>query len=301
MPAWQMQNHIIYDPAASNSSRLVDNARWRITYGDGSGAMGIVYTDRVALGKTFFAEQAVESAQQMSQTFMRDDFASGILGLGFGRGNTVRPRRVKTYMENILPSLAAPVFTANLRAGRPGNYNFGFISRREHEGPIAYAPVRQPSPYWEISVDGAGFGVEGEGGSFNATDALERVIVDTGTTLLLVPDELVEAYYDRVEGAGFDASWGGYVVPCEAALPDWTFGIGEWRGTVPGKLMSYSQTNDTHCFGGMQSSEGIPFAVFGAVLLKSQFVVFDYVTADSEADGEVRPRVGFANKAVDSE
>ncbi|KAL2752926.1 hypothetical protein ACRALDRAFT_1065913 [Sodiomyces alcalophilus JCM 7366] len=190
-------------------------------------------------------------------------------------------------MENILPSLAAPLFTANLQAGRPGNYNFGFVSAREHVGPIAYTPVRQPSPYWEISVDGAGF---------NCTEALERVIVDTGTTLLLVPDGLVEAYYDEVEGAEFDASWAGYIFPCNATLPDWTFRIGDWRGSVPGKYMSYSQTNQTHCFGGLQSSEGIPFAIFGAVLLKSQFVVFDYVTADAEGSSMIRPRVGFANK-----
>ncbi|ROT38202.1 endothiapepsin [Sodiomyces alkalinus F11] len=290
---WQVGGHAIYDPRASNTSKLVDNAWWRIIYGDGSGASGIVYTDRVAIGKTFFEQQAVESAQAISRTFTQDDFASGILGLGFGRGNTVRPQQVKTYMENILPSLAAPVFTANLQAGRPGNYNFGFVSAQEHVGPIAYAPVTQQSPYWEIEVDG----FQVEGGSFNGTEALSRVIVDTGTTLILVPDELVEAYYDRVQGARFDASWAGYIFPCNASLPDWTFGIADWRGTVPGKFMSYSQVSQTHCFGGIQSSQGIPFAIFGAVLLKSQFVVFDYVSA--EANVGAAPRVGFASKPLD--
>ncbi|KAM0334496.1 hypothetical protein ACHAQA_001525 [Verticillium albo-atrum] len=289
-PSWQRGDHRIYSPELSNTSTLQDGLSWRITYGDGSGASGLVYNDRVALGATSFAAQSVETASQVSSSFTRDSFASGILGLGFGRGNTVKPAAVKTYFENVMPSLASPVFTSNLQAGGPGNYNFGFVSRREYSGRIGYTPVSRRNPYWEIKVDGTQIGDN----TFNRTTTLDRVIVDTGTTLLLLPDEHVDAYYDEVEGARFSPSWAAYLFPCDAELPDWTFGLGSYRGKVPGRYIRYNQVNETHCFGGIQSSDGIPFAIFGAVLLKAQFTVFDYVSAK----GDVQPRVGFANKPL---
>lgn len=190
-----------------------------------------------------------------------------------------------------MPSLAAPLFTSNLRAGRPGNYNFGYISPREFTGDITYAPVARENPYWEITVDGVQIG----SGAYETTDLLERVVVDTGTTLILIDDSLVEAYYDEVPGAAYARSWGGFVFPCDAELPDWYFGIGAYRGRVPGEYINYNEVNGTHCFGGIQSSAGIPFHLFGAVLLKAQFAVFDYV----DVQGRAPPRVGFANKKLD--
>ena len=116
-------------------------------------------------------------------------------------------------------------------------------------------------------------------------------IADTGTSLLLVPRGVVGEYYGRVRGSGYDVDWAGWVFPCETALPDWSFRLADgYKGTVPGRYMVYSRVNGTHCFGGMQSSEGIPFAIFGDVLLKAQFVVFDV--------GE--KRVGFASKVLTS-
>lgn len=283
---------MLYNPDASNTSQLQEGQTWNIRYGDGSGASGIIYKDRVSLGVTSFSSQAVESATRVSGAFTRDSFSSGILGLGFGRGNTAAPEQVKTYVENILPTLAAPLFTSNLLAGRPGNYNFGYISPREHEGAIAYTPVSRQNAYWEISVDGVQVGRQG---TFRpAADLLERVVVDTGTTLILIPDELVDEYYSEVRGARFAASWGGFVFPCASTLPDWYFGIGTYRGRVPGEYVRYNQVNDTHCFGGIQSSEGIGFNLFGATLLKAQLAVFDYV----DKEGRGRPRVGFANKRL---
>jgi hypothetical protein len=287
-----VQNQVLYSPDASDTSELQEGQSWNIRYGDGSGASGIVYTDRVSLGVTSFDAQAVESATRVSGAFTRDSFSSGILGLGFGRGNTVAPSQVKTYVENILPSLASPLFTSNLLAGRPGNYNFGYISPREHQGEIAYTNVSRQNAYWEISVDGVQVGRQG---TFRpAADLLERVVVDTGTTLILVPDELVSEYYAEVRGARFAASWGGFVFPCASAMPDWYFGIGTYRGRVPGEYIRYNQVNDTHCFGGIQSSEGIGFNLFGATLLKAQLAVFDYV----DVEGRETPRVGFANKRL---
>jgi hypothetical protein len=102
-------------------------------------------------------------------------------------------------------------------------------------------------------------------------------IADTGSALLLLPDAVVLAYWTAVAGAVNDTSNGGYVFPCNATLPDFIFGIDEYRGRVPGRYLNFTTVDDTGttCFGGLQSSGRIGFSIFGDILLKSQFVVFD--------------------------
>ncbi|KAI9166552.1 hypothetical protein HJFPF1_02661 [Paramyrothecium foliicola] len=277
----QVQGQILYRPNDSNTSRVLSGESWSVRYGDGAGAGGIVYKDRVQVGRTSFKEQAVQAAIQVSYDISRDTFSSGILGLAQSGANTVRPTRQKTYMDNIRDSLAKPLFTANLKKGETGNYNFGYIDRNEYQGDIKYVDLDLSSPLWKIPVSGYKIGRTGR-----YVDLAFRGIVDTGTTLLLVPDEIVNAYYDGVEGAEYDDYQGMIVFPCETSLPDFYFGLGAFRGLVPGNYINYGQANDTHCFGGIQTSEGIPFAVLGDILLKAQFVVFDLGNK----------RVGFANK-----
>lgn len=44
---------------------------------------------------------------------------------------------------------------------------------------------------------------------------------------------------------------------------------------VPGPYMDYGPVNSYWCFGGIQSQGSSSFSIFGDVLLKAQFVVFD--------------------------
>lgn len=114
--------------------------------------------------------------------------------------------------------------------------------------------------------------------------------MDTGTSLLLVPDAMVGEYYKQVSGVGLDRRVDMTVVPCSARLPGFYFGIGSYRGRVPSAYMNYGRVNDTHCYCGIQLSQGIGVAVLGDVLLKIQFVVFDHGQA----------AVGFANKQLEA-
>jgi aspergillopepsin I len=102
-------------------------------------------------------------------------------------------------------------------------------------------------------------------------------IADTGTTLLLLDDNTVSAYYAQVGGAQYDSSQGGYTFSCSMTLPDFTFGIESSSITIPGAYMNYAPTDDTGdtCFGGIQSSSGIGFNIFGDIALKAALVVFD--------------------------
>ncbi|PNY28463.1 Endothiapepsin [Tolypocladium capitatum] len=271
----------LYSPGNSSTSELLKGQSWQIRYGDGTSASGIVYRDCVQIGATHVDRQAVQAAVQVSQDISSDSFASGILGLANSAGNTIRPTPQRTYMDNIQENLALPLFTANLRSQRPGNYNFGYIDKSEYTGRIQYAALDRFSSFWKVLVTGYQVGDQ----------AYEQwpwsAIVDTGTSLLLAPGNIVKSYYDQVPGSGTD-DMGMMVYPCSMRPPDFRFGIDSYRGVVPGEYINYGQVNETHCFGGIQTSQGIGFAVLGDVLLKAQFVVFDYGSA----------QVGFANKHV---
>ena len=69
----------------------------------------------VAVGGVSFDAQAVEVAEQVSDSFTEDSNNDGLLGLAFSTLNTVIPTAQKTFFDNIQSSLDEPLFTADLR------------------------------------------------------------------------------------------------------------------------------------------------------------------------------------------
>lgn len=245
-----------------------------------------MYSDRVTVGGVSSAHQLVESATALSGAFTSDAYSSGLLGLGMGRGNTVRPGPQPTWFDAVRDGLAAPLFAADLRHGAPGTYDFGFVDHAKYTGAVMYTPVRPGGYYWEMTAAGYQVGTDAP----FAPLAFD-VIADTGTTLLLLPDAIVKAYYGQVPGSYFDEDdWGAVLFPCGADLPDFYFGLANgYRGRVPGRYINYGTTDGRNCYGGLQSSTGIGLNIMGAVLLKAQFVVFDYRNSG---------QLGFANKVL---
>lgn len=197
-----------------------------------------------------------------------------------------------TVLDALLPSLSLSLFTADLRSQSPGTFTFGHIPRASYLGALSYTKLTPPrSSYWQFTV--AGWSIGSDRSSSSGSGKPRRAftaIADTGTSLALLPRKVVEDYYARVPGAGYDARWAGVVFPCGVDLPDWSFLLAEdgYKGVVPGRYMRYGKGNGTFCFGGMQSSEGTGFGIFGDVVLKAQCVVFD-------VDGG---RLGFGRKRL---
>ncbi|KAF4948237.1 hypothetical protein FSARC_13783 [Fusarium sarcochroum] len=273
--------HILYNPDKSKTSKRLSGQTWSIKYGDGTGASGIVYTDKVAVGNTYVNKQAVQSATEVSDGIAADKFAHGIMGLAMSSLNTVRPTPQKTYFQNVQDSLSVPVFTANLKKGGAGNYNFGYINKGEYYGNIQFAKVIKGSPWWQLTLEGYRNGAGAPWHKYNYS-----AIVDTGTTLLLLPSRITSQYWKKVKGAKVDPDYGVWVFPCSSTLPSFYFGFGNYRGKVPGNYINYGRLTTTTCYGGIQNSDGIGFAILGDILLKAQFVVFDLKGS----------QVGFANK-----
>ncbi|KAI9806589.1 MAG: hypothetical protein M1825_006046 [Sarcosagium campestre] len=281
LSATSQRGHKIYNPSKSSTFKRLTGYSWQISYGDGSSASGDVGTDTVSVGTTKVTAQAVELAKRVSASFV-NQASDGLLGLGFGSINTVRPVQQKTFFENASPTLSSPLFTADLRPQAPGAYDFGFVDKARYSGTIHYTPVNTARGFWEFTSPGYSVG----NGAFKTTPI--DAIADTGTTLLLTTDAIVADYYRGVRGAKLDDTQGGYTYPCNAKLPNFTFGVGSYRAVIKGSLVNFAPVDatGTTCFGGIQSAGDIGLSIFGDIMFKSQFVVFD--------GGNTR--LGFANK-----
>jgi aspergillopepsin I len=104
-------------------------------------------------------------------------------------------------------------------------------------------------------------------------------IADTGTSLLLVPQSLVNAYYAKVPSAHYNSTWGAVIFPCANAntLPSLGFYLNGTVHTMPAAYGVYDTLPQPagYCYGGVQYNGG-GVTVLGDVFLKSQFVVFNY-------------------------
>lgn len=293
--------HDRYDPTKSLTSLKMPGSTWSITYSDGASAAGDVYIDTVAVGSLTVPNQAVELASSMSSDFTSDTDCDGIFGLGFISMSNISPVKKTNFFFTAAQqgNIRRTVFTADLKRGKPGSYDFGAVNPNKFTGSITYTAVDNSQGYWEFTSSGYGIGSD-------YTAYPMPGILDTGTSILLLPSDVVSAYWDRVPGAKLDSSYGAYTFPCAATLPSFTVGVGSSKYVIPGTYMNYgavsstskfctclptmlSFTNNvTACYGSLQSSDNIGFNVYGDVFIKAVFVIFEMTG----------PRLGFANKVL---
>ena len=293
LSAADTKGHNVYDPTKSPTKTEVNGATFSITYGDNSFAQGNVVKDNVNIGGVTVTQQAVELATKVASSFVTDTASDGLLGLAFSTINTVQPQQQKTFFDNALSTLDQPVFTANLRHGQGGSYEFGEIDATLHTGQITNVPVDSSNGFWQITS--TAFSVGNDTTNLQQNANASPAIADTGTSLMLVDDAVATAYYKQVQGAQLNQEQGGFTFPCNTALPNFNVQMGDtYVATIPGALINFSPVSQApgdsaaaQCFGGIQSNGGSNLQVYGDVMFKSQFVVFD----------GSKPQLGFAPQA----
>ncbi|KAF2666170.1 aspartic protease pep1 [Microthyrium microscopicum] len=281
LPSSEQAGHSIYNVA---SGKKITGDTWKISYGDGSGAAGTVYADKVVIGPVTATTQAVEAATSISSAFQQDTDNDGLVGLAFSTINTVSPKPVTTFFDTVKANLTSKLFAADLKKGAAGVYDFGYIDTTKYTGSIVYTPVDSSQGFWMFTSTAYSIGT-------TKTSASISGIADTGTSLLLLDASIVTAYYKKVTGSKNDSTQGGYTFPCTATLPDFSITVGGAVRTVPGSYMNFAPIDNTGktCFGGIQSNAGVGFSIFGDIFLKSQYVIFDQTTSS--------PRLGFGQQA----
>lgn len=279
-------SHTIFDASKSSTYKKSTGETWKISYGDGSSASGDVGTDTVSIGNVTIKNQAIELAKSLSSAFQQDT-GDGLLGLAWGSINTVTPTAVKTPVENMIaqddiPS-SAELFTAYLGSWRDtadadkgeSFYTFGYIDEdtvTTTGQEISYTPVDNSQGFW--SVASASYTV----GGTTYTQSGNTAIMDTGTTLALVSDEVCKNVYAAIPGSKYDSTQQGYVFPSDTTadnLPVVTMAIGDKQFTIAKEDLGFADAGSGMVYGGIQSRGTMTFDILGDVMLKNIYAIFD--------------------------
>ncbi|KAJ5546039.1 aspergillopepsin A-like aspartic endopeptidase, partial [Penicillium frequentans] len=277
LPSSMTKGHTIYNPSKSSTYKNM-TGEFKIEYGDTSYAYGSLAKDTVSIGGAAVENQVFGLPTKVSSQFISDTYSNGLVGLSFSSINSFDPGPQKTFFDNIAPDLELPVFTSLLDS-EGGLYEFGTIDHSLYTGAMNNISVDSSNGFWQFNT--TGYGVNSQGNISHKVN--NTAICDTGTTLMLVSPAIVTEFYSKVNGSGYSNSVGGYIYPCDTELPDLTIGMGNgiMNATISGSDLSYEEvgtnttTGETMCYGGVQSSAGSSFQIFGDIFLKAFYVVFD--------------------------
>ncbi|KAL1918627.1 uncharacterized protein VTP21DRAFT_2649 [Calcarisporiella thermophila] len=272
-------NHVRFKSSSSKTFAAV-NATWQIAYVDGSFVSGDQAHDSVTIGGIVVRDQSIGLATAASNEF-KNDVIDGLFGLSFPaiarlQGPPVFQNMIK---QKLIKEPVFSVWLGKQAEGGGGEIVFGEADSGHHVGEILYVPVTEQR-YWSVKADGV---------SFLGADLDESgpAIIDTGSTVLILPVSLTGSIHAKIPGAVNDRYWG-WLVPCDtpkkipkAAL---TFYFGGKGFNIPIEDLVREQSPVSGmCFSAMIGSYSGPW-LLGAVFIKNNYCVFD----------AGRSRVGFA-------
>ncbi|XP_051849004.1 pepsin B [Antechinus flavipes] len=279
-------NHNRFNPGGSSTFRS-GGQTFTLSYGSGSLTVVLGY-DTVTVQNIVVNNQEFGlSESEPTSPFYYSDF-DGILGMAYPAmavGNS------PTVMQGMLQQgqLSEPVFSFYFSRQPTQQYGgeliLGGVDPQLYSGRITWTPVTQ-EVYWQIGIEEFAIGNQATGWCSQGCQA----IVDTGTFLLAVPQQYMNAFL-QATGAQ-QAQNGDFVVNCNYLqdLPTITFVINGSQFPLPAS--AYVFNNNGYCRLGIEatylpSPNGQPLWILGDVFLKEYYSVYDMANN----------RVGFAYSA----
>jgi hypothetical protein len=258
---------------------------FNISYVDGSGASGDYVADTFTLGSTTvkrlqFGVGYISSAEE------------GILGIGY-EVNEVQVGRAGLAKYNNLPgqlaadgSIASAAYSLWLNDldASTGSILFGGVDTEKFEGELATLPIQaQSGVFSEFLVTLTGVSL---GGTVLASNQAQAVLLDTGSSLTYLPDQIAEAIFEQV-GAQFDSTQETAFVPCSVASNtstlDFTFSSPTIKVPMDELVIQVTSTNGRPltfsdgtraCVFGIAPAGGST-AVLGDTFIRSAYLVYD--------------------------
>lgn len=227
----------------------------------------------------------------ISDAFEMETGFAGIMGLAKQLNNSILPPE-PTFLSLLKRQLKSPVFTVDLHANASSRFDFGHVDKSLASDNITWLQSDPANPHWTVDLELTSWTGNESVWLYHKFEA----VVDTGTSLMFLPEMLVSRYWSEVPGVQTaPLAHASYRFPCAVGdkLPDMLFKLPgtEHVLTVPGRYLNYGPTvqDPSMCWGGMQSSGQLGnVTILGDSMLKALFVAFDME----------KGRVGFANKKL---
>ncbi|QNP97599.1 YALIA101S07e04588g1_1 [Yarrowia lipolytica] len=244
---------------------------------------GDIVVDNMTLGATTSRTQ-FGTANQADPSFA--SFAiDGIMGLSaVDKSESNFPSLISVLKDQ--GQIDQRVFGVSL--GRTADNTDGALVLGDYDhaavdGDISWADVQSGTALWKVSVDGAYVG--GNQVDFGAS---RNAIVDTGTTLLVMPPEDAMKFHGYIPNSQTDGK--NYAIPCDSTVSIEIEVAGTKWAISPKDYIGFKYTDGSGlCASNVQGlktgNDGQQW-ILGAVFMKNVYTVFDMD----------KKRVGFANK-----
>ncbi|KAI1376693.1 acid protease [Hypoxylon crocopeplum] len=271
---------------ANSSSTYGYVGSWfNISYVDGSGASGDYVTDTIAIGGSTL--EGFQFGVGYSSTSEQ-----GILGIGYPV-NEVQVGRAgmdpyenlpkKMVSDGMISRNAYSLWLNDLDANT-GSILFGGVDTAQYTGSLQTLPIQSNGGVFsEFLITLTSLSV---GNTSIADNQALAVLLDSGSSLTYLPDNMVEAIYEQVD-AQYDSSEGAAYVPCsladQTATIDFVFSDPRISVemnelvldlvTASGRRPTFSNGVTACLFGIAPAGSGTN--VLGDTFLRSAYVVYD--------------------------
>ncbi|CAG8517200.1 8766_t:CDS:1 [Ambispora leptoticha] len=201
-------SHKKFDQTLSKSFSS-NNAPFAIQYGTGS-VSGVIAQETVSIFGAVSNNQTFGLTQTMSNDFANTEF-DGILGMGLDQ---LSSEKAKTPFTQLFEqkAVSSPVFSFFLGRKKDSTdtqsqLTLGGVDPTKFTGTINFNKLVSQLGFWEIALDDAS--VDGKPLGFTSKTA----IIDTGTTLVIIPPNDAAALHAQIPGAVNQQ--GQFFVPCD--------------------------------------------------------------------------------------
>ncbi|KYK58387.1 aspartic-type endopeptidase [Drechmeria coniospora] len=270
--------HNTYGPADSDTFKST-TTDFTISYGSGT-VSGQLASDTVSLAGVSFRYQ-FGLASQTSSSFSQFAF-DGILGLAMNKGSNDNFFQSFSQAKKLDKNLFSVALNRAVDGGaNTGELRFGAINPNKFTGDITYSPLALDDGNWVIKLDDMAY----DGNKANVGGVL--AYIDTGTSFLFGPVDLVKKLHSLVPGAeSLDGMT--YAVPCDSTKSmvltfsgvDYVISPKDWIN---------SRLNPGNCTSNIFGREVVKDSwLLGDTFLKNVYSVYD----------KDEKRIGFAKLAA---
>jgi cathepsin D len=273
----------LYDHTKS-STYVANGTAFNIQYGSGP-VSGFLSKDKVCIGSMCVTKDFAEvtDVSGLGPAFSLSQM-DGIVGFAF---DTISVDHLTPFFQDVIKNgeAAQPVFGVYLsnKSGVSGEMTLGGLDDNMYSGSFTWVPVTHET-WWQIELDS--FNINGK----NMVPGVSSAIVDTGTSLLVVPSAYMKSIASAVGATPFFLNPNEYTVDCSkvSSMPNIEVSIGGGNSFSITPAQYVISDEGVICLLGVAGlTLPQPLVILGDVFIRTQYVAFDLGNT----------RVGFANLA----